>query len=421
MRKILIISYFFPPSILTASNRVEGWAKHLAKFGYYPIVITRNWDIQGSQEKQRLQTSGKKIEVNYHDDFEVHYLPYRSSFRDICLNRNWRFLSRVLTFFELILRNFTVQIIPYRNLYFYAKKIIKKNTDITGVLISANPFEQFLFGFKLKKLFPELKWIAEYRDEWTTRKEYDSTRGKNSLVKFLERRSETKWLKEADLVFTTCSYFSNRISQLLNQNVEVIPHGMVDALLATDDREIDKQKFKIVYGGTLYSNQPVESFLRAWQSFARDKEDTELLFLGANVDSSVNIRLQPYVCENVKVTERIKRVESDKMHQEAAILLLLPYDNMKGWPSSKLYHYLTYKRPILLFPNDHDIMEEVLMDTKLGIIPKSEPELVSILELNYESWKKGRFNPIKGENIHKYTQAQQAKILSEYLNQLNAN
>ena len=44
LNKVLIISYFFPPCNLTASNRALFWAKYLKDYGYDPIVITRKWD-----------------------------------------------------------------------------------------------------------------------------------------------------------------------------------------------------------------------------------------------------------------------------------------------------------------------------------------------------------------------------------------
>ena len=45
MKKVIVLSYFFTPCNLTASQRALGWAKYLKEFGYYPIIITRNWDL----------------------------------------------------------------------------------------------------------------------------------------------------------------------------------------------------------------------------------------------------------------------------------------------------------------------------------------------------------------------------------------
>ena len=52
MKKILIISYFFPPCNLTPSQRTISWARLLHKHGYYPIVITRRWDTKINSAKQ---------------------------------------------------------------------------------------------------------------------------------------------------------------------------------------------------------------------------------------------------------------------------------------------------------------------------------------------------------------------------------
>ncbi|MEO0552462.1 MAG: hypothetical protein AAF149_04650 [Bacteroidota bacterium] len=420
MQKILILSYFFPPSNLTASQRIEGWAKNLSKFGYYPIVITRNWDVQGPLEKDRLKPSGSKIEIVENDGCEVHYLPYKPSLRDYCLNKDLTFFSKIFTFLELVLRNFFIGIIPFHNLHSYAQKILESDKGIRHLLISANPYEQFYFGYKLKKRFKYLKWIADYRDEWTTRESYGTSRGKNGIVKFLEKRSEFKWLQNSDLVITTCNYFAKRIASHLDRTVNVIEHGVsVQSLSPANTCAIDKEMFIIVYGGTLYSNQPVERFLKVWSVFKSGKSDVEFILLGSKMDVSIEDRFQSVDMTSVSITERLSKERSDIIQKKSAMLLLLPYIGMKGWPSSKLYHYLAYKRPILFYPNDHDIMEKVLLDTETGIIPKDDSDLLSALEAQYLFWKKGELAAVEPKNISRYTQRSRAEILAKNINKLN--
>ncbi|MFM7666825.1 MAG: glycosyl transferase family 1, partial [Bacteroidota bacterium] len=60
MKKVLIISYFFPPCNLTASNRIAGWKKHLPEFGIYPIIVTRNWTGSELTAEERLMDSGSE-------------------------------------------------------------------------------------------------------------------------------------------------------------------------------------------------------------------------------------------------------------------------------------------------------------------------------------------------------------------------
>ena len=82
MKKIIIISYFFPPCSLTASQRINGWAKYLNEFGYYPTVITRNWENNIASPEDVLKSAGDSIVHNKEETYEVYYLPYKASFRD---------------------------------------------------------------------------------------------------------------------------------------------------------------------------------------------------------------------------------------------------------------------------------------------------------------------------------------------------
>ena len=221
--------------------------------------------MQGASEKERLRKSGEDIKVIKNDRFEVHYLPYKPSLRDYCLNAGMSLLSRVFTLIELVLKNFTLQAIPYRNLYYHARKLMEEDNELRLLFISANPYEQFLFGYRLKKKFTDLKFVAEYRDEWTTSRTYPRARGKNSLIRKLESISEFKWLQHADLVITTCQYFASRIGSKIKRPVEIIGHGVDNDSLSKKKKAIvDQQVFKIVYGGTLYNNKPVEELLEVW-------------------------------------------------------------------------------------------------------------------------------------------------------------
>ena len=121
MKKILIISYFFPPSTFTGSFRIYSWAKYLHKFGYYPIIVTRNWGIPITGYKDMsVSTIGEMVhEVN--DNYEVYYLPYKGNLRDKLYEKygdiKMVFLRRMLSLFEIIFQNFSIRILPYRNLY----------------------------------------------------------------------------------------------------------------------------------------------------------------------------------------------------------------------------------------------------------------------------------------------------------------
>jgi hypothetical protein len=144
---ILIMSYFYPPCNLTASQRAFAWAKYLPEFGYEPIVITRNWDIPiGNQHDICLPTGeGEKIEKL--DCGEVVYLPYQGNRRDRIMAKygpeQKAFQRRVLTMWELISQNLLLSGIAYRNFLDKAREILKDRPEINKLLVTANPYTQF--------------------------------------------------------------------------------------------------------------------------------------------------------------------------------------------------------------------------------------------------------------------------------------
>ena len=84
----------------------------------------------------------------------------------------------------------------FNNLYVKAREVIKDNKDISHLIISGRPFEAFYFGYILKKEFPHIQWIPDYRDQWTTH----PNQNKLSITHLVNRIQEKKWI-------SICSYF----------------------------------------------------------------------------------------------------------------------------------------------------------------------------------------------------------------------
>ena len=170
MEKILIISYFFPPCNLTGSQRAFNWAINLKEFGYSPIVITRKWDHSILTPSDLGSSSINKNTVDYKNEkYRAIYMPYKPSIKDKIYTNfpKSKILRKFLSFIELIVQNYTIKILPYANIFNKTKDIINQE-NIQKVIITGTPFPCFHFGYLLKKEFKNIKWIADYRDDWTT-------------------------------------------------------------------------------------------------------------------------------------------------------------------------------------------------------------------------------------------------------------
>src|ERR1700722_6727737 len=120
MEKVLIISYFFPPCNLTASQRAQSWANYLSQFGYKPVVITRRWDHPISHLSDVSKETPPEVLHEDNGNYEVYYLPYRPNLRDRLYVKyregRFNFLRKFLTMCELVLQPFFNFVIPYHNI-----------------------------------------------------------------------------------------------------------------------------------------------------------------------------------------------------------------------------------------------------------------------------------------------------------------
>jgi hypothetical protein len=426
MEKVLIISYYFPPCNLTAAQRIGSWEKYLPENGFYPLVITRNWTGEELNEVQRLKKSGTNIRHIQKDNSEIFYMPYSATFRDRCFekgkaNRFYRILSKVLTAVYLIGQNFSIRFIPFNNLYFQARKILKKNPDIKHLIISGNPFEQFYFGYLLKKDFPHLKFIADYRDEWTTSELINFSMFKNFIWK-LQKISEKRWIKKADLICANTEYAALKLGRFHNQKVEVLLNGYEIPEHIKNHVKIDSKKMTILHNGTLYPTQNLDILADALKSVhIPEGFILELKFPGIKIYPNVaKIIEQKLTFSNVILTlsDRIPQKEILKQQLDSDIMLMVAHQNKKGIVGSKLYEYIGLEKPILLCPTDGDEIEKTIIKTGLGIIIKNTQDLIINLE-NLISTKMETGQILMNANkkeIERYSRQAQVKKLSEYLN-----
>lgn len=425
MKKVLIISYFFPPCNLTAAQRIQGWADHLNQFGYYPVVITRNWDITIQQPEDVLRSSGDTIKTEKTETHEVHYLPYKASFRDRYFYKTkGSFLqkfSRVFTFANLILENYRLKSIPHHNLYDFSRTLLKKGESFEALIISGNPFNQYFFGYKLEKEF-SIPWIADYRDDWSTSKLQESTSGLNKIVQNLQSKSERKWVASASLITSVSDIYTQRISDFVGVPGRVLLNGF-DTHLDVEG-STQKDRFIITYNGSLYPSQAIESFLEAIQKLIENGySEIELKFPGLafNPKQAERVRkASESFSDHVTITERIPKKDVIELQSRSDLLLMLPHEGLKGIPSSKMYEYIGLRKEVILFPSDDDIIQDTLKTVELDVICNSTEELYNTLELKILEKRKGQQIASAGnaEAIAKFSKVEQVKVLAELIKAL---
>ncbi|MBI9068005.1 MAG: hypothetical protein JEZ09_11980 [Salinivirgaceae bacterium] len=426
MKKILIFSYFFTPCNLTASQRALGWVKYLHKFGYYPTMITRNWDVEIKEQKDISKMSGQSIIHEKYDTHEVYYLPYKGNLRDKLFSKygeKYSFVRKTLSLIELIGSNYSNIFIPFSQIYFFSKQLVAKN-NFKALIITANPFILFRFGYLLNKKF-NIPWIADYRDDWSTSELTDKNGALNKLLHILDCRSEKKWIKNAKFITSVSPSYTNKISNFTGVKGEILYNGFFEEEYKDIDPKPLFKEITLTYNGTLYATQNVEIFIEGFKKAIKylkgSSKKLRLYFPGLDFkpDQGKRIRnlLKGYEDFYI-ITDRISRNEVLKIQQKSHALLMFPHNNIKGIPSSKLYEYLGLRKPILVSPSDHDILEKTLLETNSGKVCNASEEVFNFLLMLVSNYAKN-IEEFSFENRLLYSRKEQTKKLAQLLDSID--
>ena len=422
MKKILIIAYFFPPSNFVGGARIKGWVHNLYKFGYYPIVITRQWNYHQNELTDKVQHN--QYSIDKYDKYEVHRMPYRRTFRDLFAKypKFW-ILQKSLTFLEIILSSIFIKSLPFSNFYKKSKEIIIKNSDIKYCICSGRPFQSFFIGYKLQKKY-KIKFIPDYRDEWNSHKNLNSKGLLNKILNKIHLKCELKWTKNCAFFISVSKSCVYSISKLIDIKGYTILNGFDDKselININSEKKTDKE-FVITYAGTLYEYQKIEILISSIQKLDSGlRNKIKVYFIGVNMIPKEYSRIKKLIEgseDTFIIKERIPKKELIKYYKKTDLLFLTGYEKNKGWFPVKLIEYYITNIPMLLCPSDNGEMENFIKESNCGFIANNiedcEKILVNLIEKNNEN---KRLNPGIEKNILlNFSQKNQTKELVYLLN-----
>jgi glycosyltransferase involved in cell wall biosynthesis len=429
LKRILVISYYFPPCNLTAAQKAYSWALYLNRFGYYPTIITRNWDKKISSKYDVAKRSGSSIVHEENKNYEVYYLPNKGTLRDYFFlnDKNFGFsmLSRFITFSSKILQNFFNVFILNKNIFNFAQQYLYKNKGINKMVVTGNPFIFFKMGYLLNKQFG-IKWIADYRDMWSTQKLHE---GKSNplfkIIDFFDCRFEKKWVKSASYITSVSDHYAKTIGHFVSREYAVVPNGYFEE----DFENIAGDKledFTLCYSGTLYNSQNISILIQAYKEFINSHNSSikcKLLFLGAAWNIKQKERIEKLLDgyeSYFEITDRVSREKSLEILIKCHMLLLFPYENSTSVIPSKLYEYIALKVPILFTPSDQDIVESLIEQNQLGYICNTIDSTRKVIEKAYQICLQNKNDtlPISSDNQEKFSRRESTRVMAELLNKI---
>lgn len=374
MNKVLIVTYYWPPSGGAGVQRWLKFSKYLPEFGWDPVILTVDPDyaaypVIDESLKDDLSSSVKVYStpaINYFsiykkDKSKIPSAGFANSIDNTMKGKLMRFIRG----------NFFLPD-PRRGWNKYAVKKASElieSEDIRYIITTSPPHSTQLIGLKLKKKYPSLKWIADLRDPWTDiyyYKQFFPT----LISKSIDQRFESSVLKNADKIITVGNSLKNLFASKVNgisNKIEVITNGF-DESDFTGSHGITPAKFTITYVGTLSDNYPVEGLLPALKTLNESGIDFILRFVGTVSERTKNLIKSQIPAKLLVFLPYVPHSEAiNFMFDSSLLILIIPlHQSSKSIITGKLFEYLASGKPILcLGPVDGDAAE-IINECKAG-------------------------------------------------------
>ena len=363
MKKVLLITYYFPPSGGAGVQRWLKTIKYLPEFGVEAIVLTVDpavasypqvdeslcADVPSSLKVYTTKT--KEILSLYKRVSPKREVPYGGFANE----PNPTLLQKISRF---IRGNFFLPD-PRRGWNKYAltkAKEIIESEGITTVITTSPPHSTQLIGLELKKQYPNINWVADLRDPWTDIY-YNSDLYPTSWAQRRNLKYERSVLEGADNIITVSEDCKRLFAEKadVTDKITVVPNGYDE----NDFKEMIKEKGEITPNYIL-------SYVGVWapqydllplKALVSGRKDILLRFVGV-VSEEIQQEIKSWGVQAEFIPYVSHKQAISYMRASDALLLFIPnVPNNEGILTGKLFEYLASGRKILLFgPENGDAM-----------------------------------------------------------------
>lgn len=375
MRKVLIITYYWPPSGGAGVQRWLKFAKYLPEFGWQPVILTV--DPAYASYPQRDESLSSEIHpdclVYTTKSFEFYSLYKLISGKKEVPYGGFANESKE-SFFQKIskfLRGNFLLPDPRKGWNNYAAKkaeeLIQK-FDIRTVVTTSPPHSTQLVGLKLKQKL-NIRWIADLRDPWTDIYYYGQFRH-TAWARKVDQNFERKVIENADLLITVSDdvkrIFSGKTNVPVANKTVVVPNGFDEEDFL--NRPVKSEGKKVItYTGTISESYDVDGLLKAiGQLDEKIRQKLTIRFVG-KVPSLIARKFKSagVSTELVGYVDHLKSIEY--LFLSDILLMVVPrVKNNGGIITGKFFEYLASQKPVLAIgPPDGDLAK-IIEQTNCG-------------------------------------------------------
>lgn len=392
-RKILIISYLFPPAGGIAVQRALSFAKYLPALGWEVHVLSAANAAVPVRDPGLLRHVPENVHLHRAFTPEIPFAARQKIWKWMRGNAKPTFERPASQTPKPSSEGFAARLAkrvlcPEPEILWVpfalrkAKRIVQKH-GIDTVLVTVPPFSALVVGSKLKRLFPHIQLVSDFRDEWLSfyLKDFDFQTGHHTYRK--AQAIERAAVEDSDLVLavtpTSLTEIRNRYPGQPDEKFACIHNGYdPDVFKDFTPREHGGSKIIVTHVGTAYKTASPRYYLDALDKLPEPvRSRFETRFIG-RISESERALLDNRKSE-VKILGFMPQEEALRYIEETDYLLLT-MTNEISLPG-KLFEYLATTKPILALSPEGSEVDRLIREMNAGacVNPYNEAAIQGML------------------------------------------
>ena len=374
-KKLLIITYYWPPAGGPGVQRWLKFVKYLPDFDVQPIVyVPENptYPIVDSNLVSEVSDKAIILKTPIFEPYQLASFLSKNKTKKISSGiipnqKKQSFLEKLMLWVRGNLFIPDARVFWVKPSVAYLEKYIREN-EIDTIITSGPPHSLHLIGLELKQKM-NLKWLADFRDPWTTIGYHKSLRLSQYAAK-KHKQLESQVLNSADTIIVTSKTTKTEFQALTTKPIEVITNGF-------DVEKVDKQtldtKFSLAHIGSFLSERNPkilwESLVELCTEIPDFKSHLEIKLIGAISQEVLETIEQFGLNSFLNNLGYVSHAEAVAHQRKSQVLLLIEINSeeTKSILPGKLFEYMVSERPIVAIgPKDSDFAE-IITNTNTGV------------------------------------------------------
>jgi len=438
MKRVLFISYYFPPAGGSAVQRVLKFVKYLPHFGWQPVVLTaraRDYVLWDDSLCSEIPANVKIVRTPAPDLYRWYgKMEQDMTMADLSAiaageNKKIHLLKRLAIFIRAscFIPDARIGWLPFA---LWEGLRIARREKIGIIFTTSPPFTTALIGGLLSTL-TKVPWISDYRDPWTQAYFYFSRpQCSQSLENFLEKRLLYHTNRVISINHRILNGLKEKYGIWESDKECVIPNGYDSEDFKGIEPVIDAY-FTITYTGTLNTKMHPAPLLEAVAQLSEDRPEfgqkVRLNFIGRIGGDIVPMFQDKRIANKIKHIPHLPHRECLRYTIGADLLLLLipEWNNNELIMTGKLFEYLRSGVPILCL-SDRGDAADVVRETGTGftVCFRDVERIKDVLWKSFQSWIKGNDilkGPIRWDKVEAFDRKKGTEQLARLLDEVEEN